>query len=118
LNNTDKHRLITVLATTLDRYEFQGFFRDAKVYQRVPLHPNAKVGYVLPLPEGGVTILAPLKGRSQYGIQREVQVDGLIKPEVRFGSGCDAVEGLPVIPRLHDMANEVSRVIESFAREF
>ena len=103
----------------MGKYEISGFFGPSTIYPRVPLHPNAKVGHVNPLPKEGVPILVGIKdGRPQLGIQHEVQVDGSILPRVRFGSGCDAIKGLPVILTLQRMADEVSRVVKSFAGEF
>ena len=46
----------------------------------------------------------------------EVKFD--VTPGVLFGDSCSAVERLPVIPMLEGVANEVSRVVDSFAGEF
>ena len=119
LNNTDKHRVITVSPTTIAGMELTGLFGRSTLKRGVPLHPNAKVGHVLPLPEGGVPILAGFEGgRPQVEIQHEVGVDVNLTPGVLFGNGSDAVKRLPVIRALHSMTNEVSRIIESFAGEF
>ncbi len=150
LNNTDKHRLVTVLGTNMRGFVFTGLAggrpRDIHVAGNngasfaskgrgsigseykigVPLKANAKIGQVYPLPLEGVRLLDVTEdgrlrmkdGKIQTRIEHEVQVNLSITPQIRFGSGCDAVERLPVIRTLQGMANEVSRVIESFSGEF
>ena len=53
----------------------------------------------------------------ELGLHFKMEVHPSISSKVRFGDSCDAVKGLPVILALERMADEVSRVIESFARE-
>lgn len=119
LNNSDKHRAITVLATTIAGIEIQGVFGRSTLKRGVSLKLNAKIGHVLPLPEGGVRVLAGIEGgRPQIGIQHEVQVNTNLTPRVLFGDGCDAVRRLPVLGVLNRTAHEVSRVIESFTDKF
>jgi hypothetical protein len=125
LNNTDKHRLITVVAATVSGMQVSGLSGGSTLKVGVPLHLNAKVGSVCPLPAEGVRVLDIVNdhvqiedGRIRTRIQCEVQVNTNITPGIRFGDSCDAVERLPVIRTLQRMANEVSRIIESFAGEF
>ena len=47
-----------------------------------------------------------------------MEVNVTVDPGVRFGDSCEAVERLPVIRTLRRMADEVSRIVESFAEEF
>ena len=119
LNNTDKHRVITVVATTIGGMEITGLSGGSTIKHGVSLRQNAKVGHILPLPRGGVPVLAGFtNGQLQIEIQREVQVDINLTPGVLFGDGCNAVKRLPVIRCLDQMTTEVARVIDSFAAEF
>lgn len=119
LNNTDKHRLITVLVTTVGGMEFTGLVGGGSKFKvGVPIHENAKVGYVRPLPGNGAYVLDVSNGRPKIKLQKEVQVNLDITPGIRFGDGCDAIKYLPVIRTLKRIVDEVSRVIESFAGEF
>ena len=122
LNDTDKHRLVPVLAVVIGGYQFSGLIGGgSKFYRGASLHPNAKVGFVRPLPEGGVPVVDSIDleaGKLKVRMETQVQVNFRVTPEIRFGHGCDAVERLPVIPTLLRMANEVSRVVESFSGEF
>jgi hypothetical protein len=122
LNNTDKHRLITLVATIVGGMEVSGLSGGSELKMGTPLHLNAKVGSVRPLPEGGVRVLdvqsgqvMDKRGRIRTRMQHEVQVDTRIAPSIRFGDTCEAVKSLPVIRTLQRMVDEVSRVIESFA---
>jgi hypothetical protein len=115
LNNSDKHRLITVIATTMASMEMGGVMGHATIYRSVTLHRDAHVGHGLPLPDGGVPVVKPAVGGGLViEIQYDVQVNGRITPAIRFGDRCDAVNGFPVILTLRRMADEVSRIIELF----
>lgn len=119
LNNTDKHRVITVVATTIGGMEITGLSGGSTIKHGVSLRQNAKVGHILPLPQGGVPVLAGFtNGQLQIQIQHEVQVDINLTPGVLFGDGCKAVKRLPVIRCLDQMTTEVARVIDWFAAEF
>ena len=122
LNNTDKHRLITVFTATVSGMEVSGLSGGSRLKMGVPLQLNAKVGDVRPLPAEGVLVLDVVNGqiniesgRIPTRMQYEVQVDTNISPGIRFGDRCDAVKGFPVIRTLQSMANEVARIVESFA---
>jgi hypothetical protein len=120
LNNTDKHRLITVVNPTFARFGFSGLAGGgSKLYKRVTLHPNAKVGYIMPLSFPVPTLDITPNGKVR-GIkyETEIKVNFDFSPGIRFGDGCDAVERLPVIGVLQRIINEVSRIIESFASDF
>ena len=115
LNNSDKHRLITVLAPTMVSMKMSGLTGQSTIYRTVMLKRGAHVGHVLPLPYGGIPVLkGVVDGRPLIEIQHDVQVDGSITPVIRFGDRCHAVNGFPVILTLRSMADEVSRVIELF----
>jgi len=123
LNNTDKHRLITVLATAIAGFRFTGLVGGGSQFKvGVPLYLNAKVGHVRPLPADGVLVLddPPLNanGKLRTRTQREVLVKLDITPGIQFGEGCDTLKRLPVLKTLIDITGEVSRIIESFAGEF
>ncbi len=116
LNNTDKHRLIMVLATVLSGWMVTGLSGKITLKRGVSLKPNAKVASALPLPPEGVTVF----DFNTMGIARqyEMQVDFKVIPEIRFGNSCDAVKGLPVISTLNHLLNKVSSIVESFANDF
>lgn len=126
LNNTDKHRLITVVTVVAGGIQLTGLWgAGGKLKTGVALNLNAKVGHVPPLPAQGVRVLdvvngqvVTVNGRLRTRTKHEVQVDAEITPAVCFGDTCDAVKGSPVIRTLKVMADETSRVIESFAGEF
>lgn len=120
LNNTDKHRLISVLTPIMAGFTFSGIIGGgSKFNKRTPLYPNAKVGCVMPLHKGGVPTLGFTDdGKPKIVMREEVEVNFDITPGIRFGNSCDAVKGLPIIRTLHRISNEVSRIIESFAGEF
>lgn len=122
LNNTDKHRFLTVLGVLPASMSFTGISGGTRFYPRVPLRPNAKVGWVRDVPpnepgadRGAVYLLDPATGSL---MEPEMQVNINITPGVVFGDTCQAVERLPVIRTLQRIADEVSRVVESFADEF
>jgi hypothetical protein len=120
LNNTDKHRLITVLFPAADSLHFTGLAGHVHLNRRVTLYTNAKIGWLTDVPpnrpgQGAIYTLDPTTGKLSEP-KMEVKVD--VAPGVRFGDSCDAVERLPVIRTLQRMANEVSRIIESFSDEF
>ena len=118
LNNTDKHRLITVLGTWAVGTSFQGRIGGGSKFKvGVPLYPNAIIGYVYPL-KNDALILDFSNGRPQIKKTREIEVNLEITPGIRFADGGKAVQGFPVIPTLNSLLNEVSRIIESFANDF
>lgn len=118
LNDTDKHRLITVLSTTVAGMSLTGVSGGSRLKIGVPLYMNAKVGQIRSLPAGGVRVFDITRGKAR--MQYEVQVNIDVTPEIRFGNRCNAVKGLPVIRTLTGIMNKVSSVIESesFTREF
>ena len=70
MNNSDKHRLITVLAVNAHAIQISGLFGKSTLKAGVRLHPNAKVGHVLPLPDGGIPVLAALwKDDLSFGLR-------------------------------------------------
>lgn len=119
LNNTDKHHLITVLTPALGSFTFHGLIGGgSKFNKRMSLHPNAKVGYVMPLQKGDIYTLSLIDGQPKMVMKEEVDVNFDITPGIRFGDGCDAVKRLPVVRTLRHIADEVSRIVESFSGEF
>lgn len=117
LNNADKHRLITVLTTVVGGITFTGHVGGGSKFNvGMPIHTNANVGYVNPLPSEGIQVLDIRTMKIK--IIHEMQVNLDVTPGIRFGDGCDAVKRLPVVPTLNSILNEVSRIIESFASEF
>lgn len=119
LNNSDKHRLITVFVAEDKGYEFTGLIGGGSKFKvGMPLYANAKVGCVNPLPDGGVPTLGFKDGKPTIVMQDEVQVNLVITPDIRFGNSCNAVKHLPVSRTLSRISDEVSSVIESFAKDF
>lgn len=117
LNNADKHRLLTIVTTVPARFEMSGYWGGGSSIKRgVTLHLNAKVGEVPPLPPSGITVFDPEHGGIK--VEHDVKVETTVTPGILFGNSCDAVKRLPVIRTLRSMANEVSRVIESFTDKF
>jgi len=119
LNNSDKHRLLTVLRVSAAGMHFTGISGGTVLKLGVPLRPNAKVGSVRNVPpptegEGGIYTLNLRTGKLEHP---KLQADVTVAPGVRFGDSCEAVERLPVIRTLQRMASEVSRIVESFAGE-
>lgn len=117
LNNTDKHRLITVVTTTPVAMSVSGLYGGASFKRRASLYPHAKVGIIRPLPPEGLVLIDPRTGQEERRVH-ELEVELEVTPGVRFGDGCEAVRRLLVIRTLQRMADEVSGVVESFAREF
>jgi len=124
LNNTDKHRLITVLVVTPVGWHIMGpTGTGSRIKAGVPLHTNAKIGQLHQLPPNGIRVVDldnPFTddGRIRTRVEHEVQADIGITPGIRFGGGCDAVKRLPVIPTLARMADQVNTIVESFASQF
>lgn len=120
LNNTDKHRLLTVLMVSPAAMQSTGISGGTRFRIGVPLRPNAKVGSVKDVPPpsdggGAIYVFNPATGELEHP---KMQVNVTVAPGVRFGDSCEAVERLPVIGTLQRIANETSRIIESFAGEF
>jgi hypothetical protein len=120
LNNTDKHRLITVLIPSVTSVTFSGLVGHCHFNRRMTLRTNAKIGWVTDVPpnqpgQGGVyrLDLATMKL-----VEPKMEVNVTVAPGIRFGHSCKAVERLPLILTLRRMADEVSRVIESFSDKF
>ena len=123
LNNADKHRLITVVTAVPASYTMVGTWVGGGGIKRgVSLYLNAKVGSVPPPPEEGFPFVDDSEfaetGQVHIMMKHEVDVETTITPGVLFGSSCDAVKGLVVIPTIRSMADEVSSVIESFVGKF
>jgi len=118
LNNADKHRLIAILYASVSSHQVTGFFgADSKIKIGVPIRPNAKIGWINPLPFA-VPTLDIEKGRPRIRMQEEVQVKFDVSSSIRFGGGCDAAKNLPIFRTLDNISSEVSRIIESFAKDF
>jgi hypothetical protein len=117
LNNTDKHRLVTILNTVPAGIAFSGLSGESRFYHNRPLAVNAKVGWVRDPPPnrpggGGVYLLNPATGKL---VEPTLYVESIdIHPAVVFGDSCKAVRRLDVIRTLHAMADEVSRVVNAF----
>lgn len=126
LNNADKHRLLTVLAPGAASWEFSGLSGGTHFNRRADLHVGAKIGWVRDVQpnvpgQGGIYTLDLSGWKPGMGLMEGVKlvepkmgVNVNVGPYVRFGGNCEAVQRLPVIRTLQGMANEVSRVIESF----
>ncbi|MCK4843747.1 MAG: hypothetical protein KAS83_02105 [Dehalococcoidia bacterium] len=118
LNNTDKHRLIPILFASVSSSQITGFFGGgSKIKIGVPIRPNAKIGWINPLPFA-VPVLHGDGARFRIKMQEETQVKFNISSSVRFGDGCYAVRNLPIFRTLDNINKEVSRIIESFASDF
>lgn len=120
LNNTDKHRLVTVVFAVPEGHEFSGLAGHVHFKRGVTLHTNAKIGWVTDIPpnqpgRGGVYLLDL---DTMKLVEPKMQVNVTVTPDIRFRDSCEAVKGFPVIRTLQSMANEVSRIIESFSDEF
>lgn len=76
LNNTDKHRLITVMTVRIDGSTFTGFVGgDSKFPRGVRLYPYAVVARVRPLPPSGVPLADLRDGKLVVRVEHEVQVN-------------------------------------------
>lgn len=118
LNNADKHRLIQILSASVGSYQITGLFgADSKIKPGVTIRPNAKIGWINPLPFP-VPTLDFEDGRPRIKMQEEVQVKFDVSSSIRFGDGCDAAKNLPIFRTLDNISSEVSRIIESFASDF
>jgi hypothetical protein len=116
LNNTDKHRLITVVSPTPAMLQFSGMAGRVHFKRRVTLRPNAKIGWVRDVPPnkpggGGVYLLdfATMKL-----LEPEMKVDVTVTPSIAFADTCKSVQGLPVLFTLQSMVNQAHRIIEAF----
>lgn len=120
LNNTDKHCLITVINPVIAQFSASGLMGGgSRFYNRVTLHPNTKIGYVMPLSFPVPTLnITPDGNIDGIKYETEVKVDFDLTPGIRFGDGCNAVKGLPVIRVLQRIIGEVSRIIDSFSNDF
>ena len=116
LNDTDKHRLLTVVTAVPSSWQATGIWVGMEIERGVPLYPNAKIGWIRDLPAGeSVQVVDPT---GDIRTIEHMEVNFEIAPGVLFGDRCEAVKGFPVVPALRGMVNEVSRVVESFAGEF
>jgi hypothetical protein len=129
LSNSDKHRLLTVVAPTASALRFTGHAGHVRFNRSVTLRVGAKIGWVSEPPPnrsggGGVYVLdtermVGWKPGDQIPVKEaEMSVNVAVAPGIRFGDTCEAVARLPVIHTLQAMANEVSRIVEAFAPEF
>jgi len=102
MNNADKHRVIPVVAgwimgtSVMPRFGFTGPFT---IKVGVPLKANTKIGEVSSLEE-------------------EMHMNRRLYSEIKFGEGCDAIKGLPVVGTLARIADQVSKIVKSFSGEF
>ncbi len=122
LNNTDKHRLLTVLVATPATLQFSGLSGGTHFKTGMTLSANAKIGWVRDVPpnepgpgRGGIYMLDLATGEL---LEPEMQVNVKAAPGVLFGDTCRAVKRLPVILTLRRIADQVSSIVESFAGEF
>ena len=118
LNNADKHRLIQILFASVSSTQITGFFGGgSRIKIGVPIRPNAKIGWIDPLPSA-IPVLHSDGARFEIRMQEETQVKFNVSSSVRFGDGCYAVRNLPIFRTLDNINKEVSRIIESFASDF
>jgi len=120
LNNTDKHRLVTVVSPTPAQMQFSGLAGMVHFKPRVTLRPNAKIGWVTDVPPnqpggGGIYVLDVATMKL---LEPEMQVDIKVTPSIGFGDTCKAVEGLPVFFTLQRMVNQAYSVFEAFKGKF
>ncbi len=122
LNNTDKHRIITVLSPIAATVQFHGMAGHVQFHRNVRLRPGANIGWVTRPPanesspgRGAVFTLDPVTWEL---VEPRLLVNVSVAPVIRFGTGCRAVERLPVVRTLLEMADEVSHVVESFTTDF
>lgn len=115
LNNTDKHRLLVMLA-----------IRGRSTTMRPsPTAPVYRIGNRVIMVLDGATLTAGRKlkegtkiGEAHASSPENVHVDIHSSLEVIFGEGCPAVEGLPVVRTLREICARVGDVIEDFAPFF
>jgi hypothetical protein len=118
LNNTDKHRLIPILFASVSSHQVTGFFGGgSRIKIGVPIRPNAKIGWINPLPFA-VPVLYGDGAHFEIRMQEETKVKFDVSSSLMFGDGCSAVKNMPIVRTLYDIINEVSRIIESFASDF
>jgi len=122
LNNTDKHRLVTVLVTAPATLQFSGLSGGTHFKTGMTLSANAKIGWVKDVPpnepgpgRGAIYMLDLATGEL---LEPEMQVNVKVAPGVLFGDTCQAVKRLPVIRTLERIAEQVSSIVDSFAGEF
>jgi len=118
LNNTDKHRLVTVINPTVGSVSWSGYARQTNFNARATLRPGTKIGHIAPVPADQEMVHLNLKTGKFEPITGYATHTLEFSSAVRFGDSCRAVKGLGVIPTLRGMIDEVSRVVDSFAREF
>lgn len=77
------------------------------------------MGFVMPLSSPVPTLdITPNGDVRGIRYQKEIIFNSDLTPGIRFGNGCNAVKGLPVIGVLRNILKEVSDIIESFAKDF
>ncbi|MCA9852451.1 MAG: hypothetical protein KC482_02440 [Dehalococcoidia bacterium] len=112
LNNTDKHRVLPVVATTN---------RGVGLRPRLRPQPGGSVSASITGIQisAGLTLKEGTKiGHYDAASPDDVQMDVLMRPDLRFGTSCPAVARRLVADTLLDMCNSVSDVTESFRSEF
>jgi len=107
LNNADKHRLLQSVGGKAMGYGAGGGWGDEPmpdywVSTRKVLEDGANVGSVSKV----------------YVDKRQVRMEQEIFPSIAFWEGCEAVTGNGVCFTLSSIANEVSKIVESFGLEF
>mgnify|MGYP001597368030 CR=1 FL=1 len=99
VNNADKHRLIQVVGAKMGAGPFVGGWGDLGAF-----------------PFSGSQIL---KDGAKYGeAPRNVHVSQKLFPLVAFWQGCPEVKGKGVTNTLRLIAEDVSKIVESFAPDF
>ena len=113
INNTDKHRLVQVLdlgVAMTENFVTTYFPEHRGDFQSVP-YVVSSIGvpelYLLPTELEDGTRIAELA--------EDVEMQANFTPLIAFGDSCRIVKGKPAIPCLHQIADDVSSIIEFFA---
>jgi len=107
LNNADKHRLLPTVGGKAMGYSGGSAWSDEPmpdywISTRKVLEDGAKVGRVSAI----------------YVNRRQVRMEQRIYPAIAFWEGCEAVAGSGVCFTLSQIAEHVSKIVESFGPEF
>jgi hypothetical protein len=107
LNNADKHRLLQTVGGKAMGYGVGGVWGDEPmpdywISTRKVLEDGAQVGRVSAI----------------YVDKRQVRMEQEIFPAIAFWEGCEAVAGSGVCFTLLQIAEHVSKIVESFGPEF